>query len=320
MRVAVVGSAGFVGRAVCSAASARGMDVVAIRAPRLACPFDRDPREAAEAWSGSHPAEFDDLGRALARVEVVINAAGLALPGSSPTPELFGANAVLPVVIARAAGAAGVRRLVHVSSAAVQGRRDPLDETRACQPLTPYGRSKAAGEQAILGGDGDRPHEVVVYRPTSVQGADRAMTRQLVRVAKVPLVPVAAGYDPPLPVALIDNVAAGIALAAAAQACPDIILQPWETMTTRSLLAALGARRLVPVPRRLLRVAIGSLDLGGRAAPALTALARRAELLAFGQAQSAQALAGLGFTPPAGPDRYSELATTPEGLTPRRVG
>ena len=98
--------------------------------------------EAAELPRRSEP----DLAAAFAGVQVVVNAAGLATPGGTDSPALRGANALLPLVVADAADAAGVQRFVHLSSAAVQGHRPFLDESSHVQPFSAYSRSKALGE------------------------------------------------------------------------------------------------------------------------------------------------------------------------------
>lgn len=139
------------------------------------------------------------------------------------------------------------------------------------------------------------------------------MTRQLVRLASMPAVPVCAGGDVPLPVCLVDNVAAGIVHACATEDCHPIVLHPSEGMTTRSLFEAFGAARLVSVPRPLMRTALRLLYLAGTASPKLSAIGRRVELLSFGQGQNARALLAAGFTVPAEADAYARLAAEIRG-------
>jgi len=72
-----------------------------------------------------------------------------------------------------AAAATGVRRVVHLSSMAVHGRRLPpvLSENHPlCFRGDPYGLSKAEGEQAVLDRGAGDGVEVVVLRPTLVYG------------------------------------------------------------------------------------------------------------------------------------------------------
>lgn len=308
MRLALAGANGFVGRAVATEARRHDVEVIGIRSPRLKFSGRTNPASLSRAWINSHPGDFEALVAMLEGVDVIVNAAGLATPDSQATGPLYGANAVLPAVLAQAAATAGVPRMVHISSAAVQGRREPLDETRGVDPLTPYGDSKASGEAVLFERHVETPRELVVYRPTSVQAATRSMTRQLVRFASLPAIPTCHRGEAPLPLALIDNVAAGIVHVCRAATCPEVVLQPWEGMTLRSLLAAWGRARVVPVPQLVARASLGLLYAGGRIAPPLAAAARRLELITFGQAQDARALRVLGFSPPAGAAAYRKLA------------
>lgn len=306
--IAVAGSTGFIGGAVVSEAHRRGFDVVAIRSPRLDAAADVSPTEALRAWIADQQSAYDELIAALHGSDVLVNAAGRSAPTSRGVGDLYGANSALPGLLATAAAEAGVRRLVHISSAAAQGRRNPLDETPATAPMTPYGDSKARGEAVLLDRRVQVPPEVVVYRPTSVMGAARAVTRQLVRLSSLPVIPSCARGEVPLPVALIENVAAGIVHVCEAPSNPEIVLHPWEGMTVRSLWACFGGGRILNTPLPLARLGIGLLSAGGRLVPAASAVGRRLELIALGQAQRAQALADLGFTPPAGRDAYARLA------------
>ncbi len=308
MKLAVVGAAGFIGQAVCAEAQRGGAETVPISAPRLVVVDHNPVVDASRTWIDRHGDRYEALVRQLCGVDVIVNAAGLARPESAAVEALYGANAALPGVLAQAAADAGVRRMVHVSSAAVQGRRDPLDESTEVAPTTPYARSKALGEALLLERQVRTPQQVALYRPTSVQGADRPMTRKLVKLASLPILPVSGAGDAPLPVALVENVAAGIVFVCRSEECPQVVLQPWEGMTARSLLHALGPARVVPVPRPLMRVAMGVLYQTGRTWPRLGASARRLDILVFGQKQDARALPAMGFAPPVGPEGYARLA------------
>ena len=308
MRIAVAGSGGFVGSAVVSEARRRGLEVVPILSPRLHCSPADSPSDHVRSWMEREARTRDALVESLGGVDVVVNAAGLATPECRAVPALFGANSALPGLLACTAAEAGVRRMVHVSSAAVQGRRHRLDETPLTAPVTPYGDSKARGEAFLLERRLEAPNEIAVYRPTSVQGVDRGMTRQLARLARLPAIPSCQRGQVPLPVTLIENVAAGILHVCTAQACPSIVLQPWEGLTVRSLLACFGSGRIVGIPRAMASSALTVLWTGGRLLPAVAAVGRRLELLVFGQEQDAKALVDLGFSPPSGLDGYRHLA------------
>lgn len=310
MKIALVGHSGFIGSEIARAlrTTYELVDVKGLHVSGSAL-AGLGSKESVEAWLGREKEGTTALLEQLDGCEVVINAAGLARPDSPETGALFDANVVLPGVISRLAAEAGVRRLVHISSAAVQGRRDPLDESETVDPHTPYARSKAAGERLLLKRRSPGPPELVVYRPTSVQGASRGVTRQLIRVASLPVVPMVGNGSRPVPLALVENVAAGVAMVTTAPNVSGVILQPWEGVTIRRLWELLGNDpRLVRIPRSVARVAVGGTRIVGRWVPRIGALGRRVELLAYGQCQEATVLARLGFSPPLGMDSYRELA------------
>jgi len=199
---------------------------------------------------------------------------------------MTGANAMLPGVVVRAAALAGVARVVHVSSAAVQGDRTVLDAGPDVDPRTPYARSKAVGE-AVAREAADRTGvTVVVARATSVQGDDRPTTRSLRRFASSWAASVAGEGLDPVPVTSLEGLGSWVVGLASTSAPPAAALQPWEGWTTASLLRALGGRepRHLPVPlaRLLVRLGYGaSAVLRGRGRAAV----RRVELVWFGQRQ-----------------------------------
>jgi nucleoside-diphosphate-sugar epimerase len=264
--------------------------------------------ESVRKWLSSESELANRLETELHGVDVLVNAAGMAEPESEDFQPLFDANAVLPGVAAELASRAGVRRLVHISSAAVQGRRDPLDESDVLEPLTSYGRSKAAGELLLLRRLVELPPEVVIYRPTSVQGSSRGLTRKLAAFAGLPVVPLVGGGRAEVPVCLSQNVAAAVVHLVSATRPPPIVLQPSEGMTTKSLLDALGSRpRYLPVPGALGKAAVEAGYLLGRRSSRIGALTRRLDLLVNGQRQQAEALAGMGYVAPAGAKCYRAL-------------
>jgi nucleoside-diphosphate-sugar epimerase len=312
MRLAIWGARGFIGRAIVKAASAAGVELIQV--PRLDVSGINGTHHSlhldVERWLDTHGVERKEMHDLLTGADAVVNAAGLAGPEESDLPRLMAANAVLPGVIANLAAEAFVPRLIHVSSAAVQGRMDPLDETATVRPFSPYSSSKAAGELMLSEPGVQLPGEVIVYRPTSVQGNDRTITQSLVRLASRGFLPVTGRGDAPLPICLVENVAAGVLHVAQMQSpCPRICLQPWEQMTTRLLLEAFGEEpKLIRVPRVAVRLGCGTArHLVGGSSPREAKL-RRLELLAFGQAVDASALEHAGFVPAAGVEAYRRLA------------
>lgn len=315
-KVAIIGASGFIGAAVRRAATRSGHPPPSsISGLRVGAIADlRDPGRAVTSWIGAHPTEFSDLVDRLAHAEVVVNAAGLAQPQSADGAELDAANGLLPGVIAEAAARGGARRLVHVSSAAVQGDRDPLDESRELSPFSPYSRSKALGERVVLEVGIRAPGEVVVYRPTSVQGADRGVTRALVRFCRRRAVPRCGTGDAPIPLALVDNVGAAIWHLTTPGGPTGTVLHPWEGMTIRLLFDCFGERpRFVPVPAWAARATLAPARQAGRLSPRVAAVVRRAALLTVGQGQEARALAAAGFQLPFGVAGYRALAVAVAG-------
>lgn len=320
-RVAVLGPHGFIGARVVSAARARGLHVTGVPGLRVPGGDVPDVDTAAQNWRVRQPEAFERLCGLLEGHDVVVDAAGVARPESTDTRELRAGNAVHPAVLALAANEAGVRRFVHVSSAVVQGRLDPLDESPRHFPLSPYASSKAEAETFLLAGKGVPP-EVVVYRPTSIQDASRGTTRRLARMLALPVVPVVGRGDQHVPVALVENVAAGIVFAATMPQPSPIVLQPSEGMTARGLVEVFAAGRVVSVPARPALVARRALVGASTANARITPLARRLELMLWGQEVDATALTRAGFVAPAGREGWEALAAQLRGdrVAARRNG
>jgi len=277
----ILGATGFVGSAVMHAAEAAGLDVAAISAPRLTSNATTVVELIAEA--ADHPA-LAELTAAVAGGTVVVNAAGLAAPRSGDTPQLRGANSLLPALLAQACAAAGVDRLIHLSSAAVQGQRDVLDESFELAPFSPYSRSKALGEQTLRGAVAGL--STVVLRATSVQGLDRPTTTALARLAGSPLASVAAPGTAATPVTSVESLADFVVQIGTFEGSVQaVVLQPSEGMTVRSVLEAAGGTPIV-LPRRLCRVLLRvGYAVSAAAGERLHGSLRRVELMWFGQAQ-----------------------------------
>lgn len=278
-RTAVLGASGFVGRAVVEALRARGSEVVALAAPRLTS----EARDVAGLRTDLARPDVreavDRLRDALAGCTATVNAAGVAAATGGLTPDLVGANALLPTVVAQARPAG--TRLVHVSTAAVQGSREVLDETAERDPFSPYSTSKALAEEALADDAG-----AVVFRPTSVHGADRPVTRALARVLSSPLASVAGRGDGPTPQALVANVADAIAFVTLLDELPPgIVLHPWEGLTVAELVRRLGGREPRHVPEALASAAVRAGAGLGRLSPRVAGEARRLEMMWFGQHQ-----------------------------------
>lgn len=299
--VGVLGATGFVGRHIVVALQRRGADVRAVAAPRITSSardlvglmqeIARPGAEVEVAW----------LRQQLAECDAVVNAAGLPT-ATRAGDDVFGANALLPGLVARAVPAGS--RFVQVSSAAVQGRREVLDETTEVAPFSPYSAAKALGE-ALAASQHDR---VVCFRPTSVQGPGRQVTRTLVRICASPAASVAGAGTDPTPQVLVENVGDAAAfLALTDEEPPAVVLQPAEGLTTAELVRLLGRREPHHMPLVVAQALVELAQLVGRWSGAAAGVARRLEMMWFGQGQVPGWL-DQRWSAPAGRDRWRELA------------
>ena len=296
--VALLGAGGFVGTAVHAALAEAGHTVRPVPAPRLRAASGTAAGILAEA--GRLTAERAALAEAFQGADAVINAAGLAVPDAADSPELRGANALLPALAADAAEQAGVRRFVHLSSAAVQGHRPLLDESGDVAPFSPYSRSKALGEQVLAehrlrpalpapgGGPSGPGLSVVTVRATSVQGPGRPTTARLARLAASPLASVASPGSAPTPVSSVQALAGFVRTVAEWPGqVPPVVLQPWERVSVSDVLEAAGGRRPAHLPAWLCRLLLrGGYALSSLAGERLHGPLRRVELMWFGQRQA----------------------------------
>ena len=278
--IAVVGSTGFIGRA-CVDRLRLNTTVVPVTAPRLR-PFTTSLHDLRGAVLPDQAADF-----AYAHfqgVDIVINAAGLADATSGNFRDLVGANSVTPLFLLKAAQIAGVRRFVHISSAAVQGT-GYLDETERLEPgSSPYGISKALGELLLRD---EATIELIRYRPTSVHGADRPVTRSLSQLAASGLAFVAAPGDDPTPQTSVARVSAVVEfLSRESVKPPGAVAHPWEGVTTSRFLRELSGREPRSLNRSASRFAVKTARSLGQLGPAAGGNARRLEMMLFGQRQT----------------------------------
>ena len=170
-RTLITGATGFVGGLLAARLVAEGRPVRAL--VRNLGDRERLPDPRVELAVG-HLDDEDSLVRAADGCEVVYHVAGVnQLCLADPSP-LYRVNVEGTRRMLEAARRAGVRRVVHTSSAATLGGDGHafLDETAGppSEFTSHYARSKFEGEQLALGFDGV---EVVVVNPSSVQGPGR---------------------------------------------------------------------------------------------------------------------------------------------------
>jgi len=295
--ILVTGATGFVGRALCAELAARGLP---------ARPVSRRPAPGCSAIGDIGP--DTDWTQALQGVTHVVHLAArvhvMDDRAADPLAEFRRANVAATLRLARQAAAAGVRRLVFVSSVKVNG-----EETQPGQPFTaddvprpqdPYGVSKLEAEQGLLELARETGMEVAIVRPPLVYGPGvganfRSMLRWVQRGVPLPL----GGVHNRRTLVALDNLADLVILCLDHPAAANqvFLAGDGEDLSTPELLRrvakALGTRvRLLPVPPLLLRSAAALVGKGG--------VARR--LCGSLQLDTAKTRQLLGWTPRVGVD------------------
>lgn len=185
--VLVLGAAGFIGRALVARLAARGRRVVA--ASRVPAAFAAD----VETRSTGNLTATTDWPSLLAGADSVVHLATRAHALPEEGDAWIGAEAAASHALAAAARVLGIRRVVLMSSIKAHGGTGHFHASDPLRPTDPYGRAKAAVEQAMR----DAGAPLVVLRPPLVYGPGvKANFRALVRL-------IASGL--PLPFASIDN-------------------------------------------------------------------------------------------------------------------
>ena len=172
MRVLVTGGAGYVGSITARLLLDSGHEVAVLDS------LERGVREAVPADAGFFLGDVGDRGvldAAIRGCSAVVHCAGLIdVAESVLAPRRYlEVNAVRPLELLRATVDHGLAGVVFSSSAAVYGDRrgQALDEDSATEPVSPYGVSKLAFENALAeraAGDGLRS---VVLRYFNAAGA-----------------------------------------------------------------------------------------------------------------------------------------------------
>lgn len=166
-RTLVTGGAGYLGELTVRQLQARGdaVRVFDLRAPD-------DPPPGVEVLQGD-VRDLAAVTRAMAGVDVVHHQVA-QVPLAKDPHLLWTVNVDGTENVLRAAAAAGVRKVVLVSSSAVYGipATVPITEATVPKPVEAYGRAKLAGEQAALTWR-TRGLDIAIVRPRTVLGHGR---------------------------------------------------------------------------------------------------------------------------------------------------
>ena len=174
-RYLVTGGAGYVGSHVVLALLDRGDEVVVLdnlsTGHRGAVPKAAQLAEVDLA----HAADVAEVFAAW-RFDAVFHMAALSLVGDSMKRPLhyIRTNVGNSLALAEAAVAAGVKRFVFSSTAAIFGvpRTTPIDERAANEPVNPYGESKLMVEQGLAWADSAHGLRTACLRYFNAAGAD----------------------------------------------------------------------------------------------------------------------------------------------------
>jgi nucleoside-diphosphate-sugar epimerase len=190
-RVLVTGSSGFIGGRLIEALRRDGVRVVGMRRSAPAAP-DRD----------CVVADLRDragLEQACAGIDAVVHCAGHAhafgREAEAADRHHHDINYLGTRNLVEAAGRAGVRRFVFLSSVKAMGSPGArcVDESWPAPPDTAYGRAKRAAEEAVL--DAGRRHGMGVTNLRLAMVYGRGSRGNLERMARA----IRAGWFPPLP-------------------------------------------------------------------------------------------------------------------------
>lgn len=199
MRILVTGANGFVGSALCEEFSRRGYQVHgAVRA------VDELALASAPLVSIGDIGADTDWGAAVRDIDTVVHIAARVHVDSGESDQALAdfrrVNCAATKALAKQAAQAGVRRLVFISSAKVNGdatANAPFTEIDPPRPLDAYAISKFEAERALAEVASQTGLEVVIVRPPLVYGPGvKANFRNLLRA-------VDRGF--PLPLRGIDN-------------------------------------------------------------------------------------------------------------------
>lgn len=252
MRAFVTGGSGFIGGKLIERLAADGNEVRALARSEGAA--ERVASLGADPVRGDL-ADRASLEAGAAGCELAFHAAA-KVEDWGPWEEFHRDNVRGTANVLAACGAAGVRRLVHVSTEAVLIAGKPLvnvDETAPRRPDSKalYPRSKALAEKIVLE-DGDGATERVIVRPRFVWGAgDRTLLPQIASMVRAGRFAWIGGGHHLTDTTHVDNVVHGLLLGAERGADREIyFVTDGEAVEFRAFVSALISTQGLEPPAR----------------------------------------------------------------------
>jgi nucleoside-diphosphate-sugar epimerase len=169
MNLLVVGANGFVGRALCTHMSRKGLSPYGLL---------RKTQENLDVKKQFIVEDFlnhSDWGSILKGMDGVIHTAGLAHANGRPEKDYYDVNTELTKKLALECVKAGVKRFVFISSISVYGissSQNIVTLSTPLHPIIPYGLSKLLAENFLKELHKQGVLEVVVIRPPLIYGAN----------------------------------------------------------------------------------------------------------------------------------------------------
>lgn len=298
MKVLVTGASGFVGIPTCQRLLVDGHQVIAA--------VRRDDAPVADGVEKRKTGELGadtDWRAALEGIDAVVHLAARAhvmRDGAADPLALFRRiNRDGAIRLAEQAAAAGVRRLLFVSSIKVNGEATRPDRPFTADdppaPVDPYGISKAEAEAGLAEIAARTGLSLAILRPPLVHGPGaKGNLATLIRVIEK-------GW--PLPLGAIDNrrsligvanLADALAFLVASDAQGRFLIRDGEDLSTPELIRRLA--QAIDRPARLLPVPVGLLRFLGRLTGRSAAIDRLTGSLVVDDSR----LRELGWTPPIG--------------------
>lgn len=283
MTTLITGAAGFVGRNLCQYLVRRHALRLAVRE----LPAGESLRSCGEVVAAGHVCGTTDWSASLQGVHAVVHLANRAHVMREAAADSVAAYREVNVEgtrrLAEQAAAAGVRRLVYLSSVKVLGERtlvQAFGEASMPAPEDPYGQSKWEAEQALRDVAEKTGLEIVVLRPPLVYGPGvGANFLRLMRwVARGIPLPLAATHNR-RSLIYVNNLASAIeaCLVHPAAAGKTFLVSDGGPVSTAQLVAMLASAFAVsdrswPLPPALLRLAGAAVGMGDQAARLLDSL------------------------------------------------